>query len=526
MGGGNAVHLSMRIYLGYWDSYGSDDKIVIVQPEIIDTGLSATTFSDAQAMESAYPAYNTAQTLFTFGMSASDVTYFQSKGFNLVDPNQRNLYFTATLYIEFKTNVRVIIHTRSGDVDYTPYNTTQTRAQTMPIPMSTVYTGEARKISVERIGSSFEGRTLTMGLGGIDIASEFWDLIPQYTPSSGDPYNQGGTTDQGGGEGDFDNTGDDIDVPDPPTISAVDARFISLYTPTLAELQSLASYMWGGLFDISTWKKIFADPMQAILGLSIVPVAVPTAGQQAVTVGNISTGISMTKASTQYVQVDCGILNVVEYWGAYLDYSPYTKLEIYLPYIGTKTLNIDDVMGRSIQCVYNIDVLTGACTAILKCGDSVLYQFAGSCSTQVPITNSDYSNAVSGVLGVAASAAALAVTAATGAGALATAYGAGQLLGAAGNAVMQSKPDISKSGGMASAAGMLGVQTPYLILTRPRQALPEDQSNFTGYPSYITSTLGDLTGFTTVESVHLEGISCTSAELAEIESLLVSGVIL
>ena len=88
-----------------------------------------------------------------------------------------------------------------------------------------------------------------------------------WVPPPSDPYSEGGESDTGGGTGNFDGTSVDIDFASLPTLSAVDTGFISLYNPTLAQLQSLANYMWSDLFDLDTFKKLFGDPMQAILGL-------------------------------------------------------------------------------------------------------------------------------------------------------------------------------------------------------------------------------------------------------------------
>ena len=130
------------------------------------------------------------------------------------------------------------------------------------------------------------------------------DLINSHTPLS-DPYEGGGASGTGGGTGNLDGTGDDIDFPSLPSLSAVDTGFITIFNPTIGQLKNLANYLWGDAFDLSTWKKIFADPMDAILGMSIVPVAVPNGSVSEVTVGNIGTGVSMTKAGAQYVEIDC-----------------------------------------------------------------------------------------------------------------------------------------------------------------------------------------------------------------------------
>lgn len=365
-------------------------------------------------------------------------------------------------------------------------------------------------------GVMVDPETVIAGSSVTHILSNYkWEDVP--VPSS-DPYSQGGESETSGGTGDFDGTSDSVNIPNLPSLSAVDTGFISLFNPSASQLKSLANYMWGDLFDIDTWKKIFANPMDAILGLSIVPVNVPEGGSETVSVGNISTGISMTKASSQYVAVDCGTLNVNEYWGAYLDYDPYTKAEIYLPFIGTHPLAVDDIMGKAVHVVYHVDILSGSCCAYIKCGNSVLYSFVGQCSCSIPITGNDWTNVVNGALSIAAS---IGTMVATG-GATAPM----SIANIASTAVNSLKPNVEKSGSMGGMGGMLGIQKPYLILTRPRQALPKNQNSYMGYPAFITMKLSDCSGYTEVESIHVDNVPATEKELAEIETLLKSGVII
>ena len=353
----------------------------------------------------------------------------------------------------------------------------------------------------------------------IETSGEYTNFLGVYDTESGkDPYSPGGETGTGGGTGNFDGTGDDVDIPGLPTLSAVDTGFITLFNPSITQLKSLASYLWSSAFDLNTFKKIFANPMDCILGLSIVPVSVPNGESKEVSVGNISTGISMTVAASQYVIVDCGTLNVNEFWGAYLDYDPYTKAEIYLPYIGTHPISVDDIMGKTVHVVYHIDILSGACTAFVKCGGSVLYEFIGQCSSSIPVTGNDWTNVINGVLSVSAAIGTMVATGGVTAPMAATAI--------ASTAVNSMKSNVEKSGSMSGTGGMLAVQTPYLILTRPRQAMPARQNEFMGYPSFITSKLDSLSGYTVVEEIHLENISGTEQEISEIENLLKTGVIL
>lgn len=333
-----------------------------------------------------------------------------------------------------------------------------------------------------------------------------------------DPYEGGGISVIGGGTGNFDTSSESINIPGLPATTAVSTGFLTLFNPTTANLRDLASYMWANpLFDLSAWRKIFADPMGAILGLSIVPVSVPASGNAEVTVGNIPTGIQMPLVSSQYVVVDCGSIQVKEFWGGYLDYSPYTKAEIYLPYCGIHAIDIDDIMGKTVNVVYHIDILSGACCVYVKCDTAILYTFIGQCSSSIPITGDNWTNVINGVLSAAVSVGSMVAT-----GGATAPMALPQLASTVTNSL---KPSIEKSGAMGGTGGLLAYQYPYLIITRPRQALPENQNKYMGYPSFVTAELGSLKGYTEVEQVHLENINATDSELKEIETLLKNGVI-
>lgn len=333
----------------------------------------------------------------------------------------------------------------------------------------------------------------------------------------------------GGGTGKFDNASDTIGVPALPTLSAVSAGFVAMYSPTLTQLNQLASFLWtDNLFDPDNFKKLFTDPMECIIGLTIVPVQPSSSGSMSVKVGYVDTGISMARLSSQYAEVNCGTLQADEFWGSALDYSPFTKIHIYLPYVGMREINADDIMGKSVGVVYHIDLLSGACTAFVTAGGSVLYQFNGQCSINIPMAASNFTemihSAISAIGSVAMTASgAGAASSAVDAAAVGTAANMGA---AAANSAISSKPTFSHSGQMGGSGGMLAVQTPYIIIERPRQCVADDVNKFAGFPANITYKLYDLEGYTVVDSIHLDGFSCTDNEAAEILSLLKGGVIL
>lgn len=341
------------------------------------------------------------------------------------------------------------------------------------------------------------------GIKPIDI-NDPYPNIPQSTPS-------------GPAEGVGLPTSDAVDIPGLPTFSVTDTGFVTLFNPTMSQVKDLADYMWNGLFDINNFKKIFADPMDCILGFNMVPVAVPSGAAANINIGNLVTSVTMNVATSQWVEVDCGSIDIGLPYGSYLDFSPYTKFSIYLPYIGTCELSADDVAGQVLTLKYHVDALSCACVAYLKCGDHVLYQWTGSCGYSIPVTQNDFSRMIMAIANIAAAGIGGAIVG--GAGAAIVNAGA-----AAAKNVSALKPEVHRSGAIGSSAGLMGAQTPYLIIEIPQACKPDKQYHYTGYPGFITVKVGDLSGYAEFEEIILDGIGCTEEERSMIEGLCKGGI--
>lgn len=369
-------------------------------------------------------------------------------------------------------------------------------------------------------------------VGRMNSVSDIFNTMSDIGASSQEldtdnPYGEGGSATVGGGDGAYGDpdTTDGAEIPDLPTISAADLGFITMYNPTAAQLKSLSDFMWSGAFDLVTYKKLFSDPMQSIIGLAIVPVQPSIAGAKNVMFGTIDSGITMNYLSTNYVQLDCGSVSVDKYVGCFMDNDPYTKISIYLPFIGIRQISADDCIGRSLHVVYNIDVLTGACACFIEVsGKGVLYSYNGSCITNVPLTAVNFSGAIQNAVSAIGSAIGIAAGMATGAAPV-TAMSIAGLATSAANTALNSKPQVQRSGNLGGSAGIMSIMTPYVIIERPRMSVPNKIEEFVGQTSNITMYLGDCKGFTMCEYVHLDNLNATSEEIVEIESMLRSGVI-
>ncbi len=309
-----------------------------------------------------------------------------------------------------------------------------------------------------------------------------------------------------------------IPAPETPSTYVNTSRLFTIFTPTVSQLTDFANFLWASPTDIvPTFRKIVANPMDCVLGLMVMPQLSFTRQSRELNIGNIGTGITIDYAPSQFVDFDCGQLFLQEYYRSYLDYSPYTKIDIFLPFIGTRELSIDECMQKTISVSYRFDLATGNCVAFIKINGSVLYQFDGNCASHIPLSSADWGSTVKAVPSIAA--------VAVKAGGLIGGGPIGALGVAAAASIISMKERHPHAGSMSGSSGLMGVLYPYLIVTRPCQALPESQNSFSGYPSFITMSLGDCSGYTEVHECHLEHVPATGDELIEIERLLKEGVL-
>ena len=314
----------------------------------------------------------------------------------------------------------------------------------------------------------------------------------------------------------------DIGAGNTPTVVPQTGKASSLYSvynPSQEQLNQFGAWLWSSDF-FEQIKKLFNDPMQAIIGLHKVYSPVQTSGLGTIKCGYLDSTVPSKLVSEQYVTVDCGSVSLQEYFGNVFDYPPFTEISIYLPFIGVRRLDPSDIMRATVSVKYHVDVFTGACLADVNVkrdtAGGVLYTFPGSCSVQYPLSSGSYM----GIVSTIASTVVGAITAPTPLGAGAA------VLGGITNLTFNSHANVERSGSFTGSAGAMGSKIPYLIISRPQTAMAQNFETLSGYPSNTYTKLSACTGFTQVKFVHVENLNATDAEKQEIEQLLKEGVIL
>lgn len=307
-------------------------------------------------------------------------------------------------------------------------------------------------------------------------------------------------------------------VPAVPTGSA--SSLWAVYNPSQGELNSFGAWLWSSDF-VEQIKKLFADPMQAIIGVHKVFASPHTGGSQTIKCGYLDSGVSASVVTSQYTTVDCGSASLREYFGNVFDYDPFTKISIFLPFIGIVPLNTADVMRSTVSVKYKVDVITGACLAEVNIsrdgGGGILYTYGGSAIVTYPVSSGSYVGAVQAALSTA-----LGIGSAIATGGASLGASAGMVLGGLANA----KTQVQHSGQFSGSSGAMGGKKPYLIVSRPQTRTPSKISEYKGIPSNAIHKLSSCSGFVKVQEVHLASKTAYDNEIQEIESLLKAGVII
>lgn len=302
-----------------------------------------------------------------------------------------------------------------------------------------------------------------------------------------------------------------------PTGSA--EALYKIYNPTQAEINSFGAWLWSSNF-VDQLLKVFNNPMESIIGLHKVYASPIIGGRTNIKVGYLDSDVNSNFVSNQYTKIDCGTVNLQEYFGNVFDYAPYTNIELYLPCIGFVKLDVGNVMRSSINITYTVDVLTGACIAevnVKRDGyGGVLYSYSGNCASQYPLSSGSYMGIVSSVIGVAGS---IVGTVASGGSLAPLALGAT-------SGLLNAKTHVQHSGSLSGNSGVMGGKIPYLIITRPQTNMAENYQHLQGIPSNTYTQLSACHGFVKVKNVNVQNIIAESGELEEIKTLLLDGVII
>lgn len=356
------------------------------------------------------------------------------------------------------------------------------------------------------------------------------------------------------------------DTPLEPGVSG-QAGFIQVYNPTTDQFIAFGRWLWVTYAD-ATLETIWNNPFDGVIGAHELYATPSKDGYSTIRSGFLDSGIGSIIVRQRYTQINCGSMVIPEYWGNYLDYSPYSKAYIYLPFIGIMEVDVDDIVGHAVNITYHVDSYTGSCIAQITCAKdnytNTLYQFSGNCAVEIPMsggsqaqikaammTANAYQNAAmasanaSLVGGIGSGLASILGGAVSLAGSVTGTGGVGQIAGgvasiasgvanananrAYGQAqhtaqMLSGKSNVQHSGSFGSSHGAMGIKKPYIFIRRPIQKVVNNYNLLYGFPAHKQVVIGNCEGFLRCREVHVVSSIATDEEKRLIEQLLTTGV--
>ncbi|MEE1054173.1 MAG: hypothetical protein U0L33_07565 [Acutalibacteraceae bacterium] len=134
------------------------------------------------------------------------------------------------------------------------------------------------------------------------------------------------------------------------------------------------------------------NPIDAIVSLKKYPVRdIPhTGNRHPLKLGKVqiaTTGFDMPYSSFMYLFKPIKVFP--RFGNSFLDYAPYTTLELYIPFCGTVQLDPNDVMGHTLDVQLLIDYTTGNSDAFISVDNLVIKTASGQIAIDIPVTGTE-----------------------------------------------------------------------------------------------------------------------------------------
>lgn len=254
-----------------------------------------------------------------------------------------------------------------------------------------------------------------------------------------------------------------------PVDPTSELAFVNVYNPTQKQLVDAANALF---MNFSTGQ--VGDISKYIVAIHKVFVPVSTdEALQPIRFGSYNTQVNSKVVNQRLARVSCGKVTVPELHHNALDYSPYTTVRIWLPFLGFFDLSIDGLSNKEVELNYTIDLINGKALAEISNDDGVIYRFVGTAYDREPYHTESLNN-------------------------VSIVY--------------------------INGAYNMADYTPYLLIERPINLTPSN-NDLEGLPTYKEVTIGDMTGYIRCRKVFAKDMIATEAEKNEIEALLCGGVL-
>ena len=346
------------------------------------------------------------------------------------------------------------------------------------------------------------------------------------------------------------------------------SAFTKMYVLTESQVQQLASELYTAVSAAPTSEEIerynqsvflTQNPIDCIISLKRFPIELPYSAAVPMKLGSYTTQVNaaplLYSTGVYSFVFSRSVNNNLYQWfdKSFLDYEPYTKVELTIPFCGTveiPTTYIYDYDAIDVKLI--IDYITGACTAYIQARNVTIDSVSGECAVTLPVNGLQSAtldsqihsaatarnkSALTNGLGLIGGLAAVGIGIATGGIGTAVIGGIAALTSGA-NMVVQDKnieyelqhmqvplKQISSASGAISQSYDMRCK---MRITRPKIAADYDAEVYAdtiGFACLINTTVDKLSGLT-VGDINLDNVAASDVEKQLIKNAFAGGVIL
>lgn len=360
-------------------------------------------------------------------------------------------------------------------------------------------------------------------------------------------------------EGTYDSTSDDHHITVLPTINSSSAGFVNVYRPTSTNLRALAGFMWSN--DVMSKLATNAiNPMDMIVSAHVIPGTPSVSGQEYIQLGPAKFdagfgGPQVDVVTSDFIELSILPYHVDRYYGLFPDFK--ASISLYIPFLGWRDVDVQDVMDRTFQLKYRINAITGDFVTWLDITDEdgnniIPYEWTGNCRSTIMLSQAQYSPlSIVGLLGGETTMSSVGKFAAVNAGinavaglggsiggAIGSRFGgeaggiAGSMIGnAAGSAAssvantfLDPSVRVSHSGSISGVNGFMADRQCMIKIHLDNYLPTQGFEKLMGYKSNYRGTISEFTGYGEFENVVVDDTIMTEAERTDIVSRLQRGV--
>ena len=242
---------------------------------------------------------------------------------------------------------------------------------------------------------------------------------------------------------------------------------------------------------------------------------------------NIKVG-EIVSPSTVNASVLFGEFNIPRLSGTFLDYSPYTKYELLLPFAPTPVTLPDWCVNKTVQAIFLYDIYTTSCQYVIECNGERICSVSGNFGVDRPVTAQNVALKDASRLS-----AQVATASSVLGGVMSSASGniGGIVSGAVSGVSALSQQSMSQKQNYMYTVGANGdsssVGLCHAVHLKITRTLSAEDSNFThvyGRPLCKYKKLSSVTGYTKCDNVNTTGLTCSENEKQRIKQLLETGI--